>query len=546
MLYLRKLYPNLLNLPLFDYAFATGAALRMVIPLSSHFPINDGGLFYTMIEDLKKANFILPFETSYNQSGIPFVYPPLALYITGFISKAFQIDTITLLKILPAIFSTATIPVFYLICKKLLDKHAAIFAVFAFAIIPRSFEWLIMGGGITRSLGFIFSLLAIYSYLVFIEKFNKQPKLKDLRFSRNSSKNLFTSLLLPIKLTIQDVNKKPFIFTVISISLVFLSHPEWSMFTVISIITLTLFQRKKYPLTGAVGLMFMLSLILISPWLYVLIERHGISFWLSAFESGKYFWNPPYVLYLISLKFTDEPLFGIFSALALYGIFISLINKKFLVPAWLFLALFLIPRGSGNPAIVPVSLLAGFGARNLNLLKSGHNKKIYFKLFTATVASVSTLAFLAIFALGEYSLSSLSKEEVETMSWISRNTPANAQFLVLSQGSSTWGTDKVVEWFPSLTLRKSLTTPQGHEWLPKDFGRRLELLKRLEECAYKDITCIESLSRETNFDYSHIYIDENTDSIGAYAVLKESLLNSRNYIPIYERQGVYVFEQKQN
>ena len=59
----------------------TGALVRLAAVLGADFPAGDGGLFATMIEDIRAASFGLPAFTSYNGGDIPFAYPPLGLYL---------------------------------------------------------------------------------------------------------------------------------------------------------------------------------------------------------------------------------------------------------------------------------------------------------------------------------------------------------------------------------------------------------------------------------------------------------------------------------
>ena len=65
-------------------AILIGGTIRLYGVLQSNFPINDGGLFYTMIKDLMANGYRLPVTTSYNHLNLPFAYPPLFLYLTGF------------------------------------------------------------------------------------------------------------------------------------------------------------------------------------------------------------------------------------------------------------------------------------------------------------------------------------------------------------------------------------------------------------------------------------------------------------------------------
>src|SRR3990172_5138024 len=143
------------QIPTLLVLFATmlGLLLRLALPLTSSFPLNDGGLFYTMIQDLQANHYALPVFTGYNSAQIPYAYPPLAFYIAGLLADVTRIPLHDLLRLLPAIVSAAAIPIFYLLAKEFLpSKTTAALATFLFAFTPRVYEWHIMGGGITRSM----------------------------------------------------------------------------------------------------------------------------------------------------------------------------------------------------------------------------------------------------------------------------------------------------------------------------------------------------------------------------------------------------------
>src|SRR5574341_539404 len=61
------------NLLLF-FSVLFGAVVRFAPTVMSGSPINDGGMFYVMIEGLKANHFLLPAFTSYNHLDIPFAY----------------------------------------------------------------------------------------------------------------------------------------------------------------------------------------------------------------------------------------------------------------------------------------------------------------------------------------------------------------------------------------------------------------------------------------------------------------------------------------
>ncbi|MBI9044086.1 MAG: hypothetical protein JEZ06_06350 [Anaerolineaceae bacterium] len=138
-----------------------GGFVRLYPVLTANFPIHDGGLFYSMINDLIVNDFRLPEFTSYNQLNIPFVYPPLAFYISGALAEFTNVSVIDLVKYLPAIISTLTIPAFYFLGKTIHKiRSTAVLSTMAFAFLPSSFAWCILGGGITRSFAMLFFILA--------------------------------------------------------------------------------------------------------------------------------------------------------------------------------------------------------------------------------------------------------------------------------------------------------------------------------------------------------------------------------------------------
>ena len=143
-------------------AVALGAMVRAGFTFSTDFPLNDGGMFFAMTGDLQGNDYRLPSFSTYNFDGIPFAYPPLSFYVAGLLNDA-GVPMLDVFRILPFVLSLATIGAFILLAQKLIDDRVAVAAsVFAFALIPRSFEWLLMGGGLTRSFGLFFALLALH------------------------------------------------------------------------------------------------------------------------------------------------------------------------------------------------------------------------------------------------------------------------------------------------------------------------------------------------------------------------------------------------
>ena len=69
-------------------AIAVGCIVRARPVLLADFPLNDGGLFFQMTEELQRAHYRLPMFTDYNALQIPFAYPPFGFYMAGLVSDA--------------------------------------------------------------------------------------------------------------------------------------------------------------------------------------------------------------------------------------------------------------------------------------------------------------------------------------------------------------------------------------------------------------------------------------------------------------------------
>ncbi len=158
-------------------ALILGIFMRLVYLFQDDFPLNDGGFFYTMVRDLQANRFLIPAVTQYNLSDLPFAYPPLAFYLTGFLNSFFGFDLFSLMRWLPLVFNILAIPVFYHFAKQLFkDPIRAGLATLFFALLKPGYEWLIMGGGLTRSPALFFSLLTLDRYLVLIRSDDKRVR----------------------------------------------------------------------------------------------------------------------------------------------------------------------------------------------------------------------------------------------------------------------------------------------------------------------------------------------------------------------------------
>ena len=446
-------------LTLLILAIGLGIAVRISPVLSVDFPLMDGGMFYAMVRDLQASRFVLPFFTSYNAAHIPFAYPPLALYLAAAIQSLTGWRLEEIFRWLPFSLSLATIPAFYALSRTMLrSERASAAAVIAFALLPETGHWNLMGGGLTRALGSLFAILALRSVY--------------LMYTRGRRRDVVLSIAFAAAAVV--------------------SHLQWGWFVAYSAGLMFLaFGRNRRGLLNSlyVGLG---TLALTSPWWAAVIARHGPSPLLAASQHG---W--PILSGLSSLILTggtEEYFVPVLAFAAILGALVSLRDRRYWLPAWTLMTFALDGWVASTAAVVPLALLVGIGIADVlwPLLAGtlggdaqlGRTPNAAPRRSFAARWVMVLLAAYAVFAVvgaQAVSLSALSASERDAMRWISRETPPSSRFLVVT--SERWPVDRSSEWFPVLAQRVSVGTVQGSEWLPSgEFARRVEANDDLRTC----------------------------------------------------------------
>ncbi len=86
---------------------ALALAARMPFFSGSIYPLNDGGMFAQIVDELRAHHFALPHETSYNFEHIPLCYPPLGFYFGAIWSAVFHQSSMEMLRWVPLFFQSA-------------------------------------------------------------------------------------------------------------------------------------------------------------------------------------------------------------------------------------------------------------------------------------------------------------------------------------------------------------------------------------------------------------------------------------------------------
>jgi hypothetical protein len=505
--------PGLTGSFVFGLAILLGGALRVVFIARADFPYNDGGLFYTLVNELVANGFRLPAFSAYNATLLPVVYPPLAFYLAGLINFLFGVSVVEIQRWLPLVFSLLTIPAFAWLSLAILSNlEAAALATLAFALLPNSIDRLLMGGGLTRAPGFFFALVAltcIYSL-----------------FASGHRSDLWLAILFS--------------------ALTVLTHPVYAWFVVYSSAVFFLFSAHKrrnvaYAICVALGV-----LLVSSPWWVSIISIHGLAPVLGAFQSRDAL---PLIVSLSQLLFFDlsrEFFLEILGVLSLVGLVISLYERKIFWLVWL-LAIFLLERTSPVAlAVVPLAMLAGLAGAKLLAASQPAWESQYQRRFVQ-IGFTILVYYCVISSYLSFSAPLLTPAVRQSMDWTTQNTAPQSRFLILT--ANPWWDDPVTEWFPALARRISLTTVQGYEWTsPLQFAERVDRYDAVRNCLQTiQVDCLAqwSADQQTTFDY--IFVPKLPPARGQTAVestpFVQALRVSPDYLLVSEQDGALIFKR---
>ena len=498
----------------------SGLLIRLLYLTKTQFPLNDGGLFYQMTNELIANHFRLPRFTLYNHLNIPFAYPPFSFYLAGILKELFSLDLLQIFRFLPLVFNLASIPVFYFLTKEFLQSRVQVLiAAGTFALLTPVFEWLIMGGGVARSPAFFFSLLSLLYFLKYTRQKNKWF--------------LITSALFA--------------------ALTFCTHLEMLWFLVISIGILIPFENNKLNLRRCLDILVwgLMLIFLSSPYWVTILLRFGFSPFISAFQTGEFNFGTT-ILSLVMFDFTREQFLQLFQVFAVLGFLLSLKDKNFKIPLWAFILILLDPRSICRSISLPFAMLAGislekiiytpFSKIDIPLIKIKQKQMLLKNAGLLILLAFFTYTLLTHF-LSQYTdrpvTTVISQYELESYEWVRQNCPQESSILILPSGGS-WQSDAVMEWFPVLTGRHSLITVQGTEWLKDDFFKeQVQIYLNLkEQVLYSHgIYELENPFSEVNYIYCSNTLNRLINC------QDELILNNQVYSPIYANEHVVIYEK---
>ena len=495
-------------------AMLFGAVVRFWPVIANGFPLNDGGMFYTMIRDLKANHYILPQFTSYNFADIPFAYPPLGFYIAASLSDLLPVSEIQILLWLPALVNTLSILVFYKLTEEiLLSRTSAALSVLIYALSPRAFVWQVMGGGITRAFGMFFLLLMLWQAIRLFKEYTHKRILLTILFGAGAV----------------------------------LSHPQTALHAVLGGVLIFVFYGRNprgiiSSLSIAVGVT-----LLTAPWWVTVLTRYGIQPIISAGSTSQRTLES--YLGIFRFEGLGDVLFLPILLLALIGLWISIRQREFFLITWTVLAYLVDPRGGDGIALLSLSVLAGMGLLKLFALISRSDdgpETVVLKRSSQLLVFSLMFFFILTASIFDFQLvnTSLKSDDLKMIEWVDSNIDKGKTFL-LATGREFSMSDPLQEWFPALTEQYSATTMQGLEWTLGDrFFPWYDQLTAFQHCA--DVSCVNDWSarNSVNYDYLVVMIPSENETgaiMNSLRGLADSTRASDPHLLMYESESALIF-----
>jgi hypothetical protein len=492
-------------------AIELGALVRLFPVVLRSFPINDGGLFYRMTQDLLETGLRIPSVSSYNGGHIPFAYPPLGFLLSGGLHLLTGAELLEVFRWLPTILSILTIPACFLLARRLLgDGALAGTATLAFALIPRSHQWLVMGGGVARAAGMLLAILTLVCGQAWIA-------------NRRWKHALATGVLL---------------------GLTVLSHLELAWFAMASLFLLGWSAGRRGSTLRGLAAALLIGAVVSAPWWGSLLATHGLAPLVHAAGSGGHSLDTAFATLT---GFTGEPFAAPFLLLGLLGAARQLAAHQWLLPLWLLATAVLDPRAAGTDGSLPLAMLASLALHRViipSLDEVAGSADLWRRwirrLLLGAVAFSGTLTALLVPFLPWSPFATVRDGELEAVRWIVGHVPEGRPFAIVT-GRLGWESDPFSEWFPALSRHVSIATPQGAEWTG-DLERLATAHEELQDCASLGLPCLEGwmAAREQAPDYIMVARYPRDSAVRTQALLF-GLASSPAYASVYSNPMVEIY-----
>ena len=336
-------------------------------PLLANFAFGDGGLFWVMANDLRGNGFVPPELTTYNTGDIPWVYPPLGIYLVAILGGGLD-----LLRILPVVWAVATLPAVWLLARELIGERGAVVALVAYGLAGPAYQGLIAGGGVTRGPGLLLAVLTMWAVV---------------------RGNVAGAGVLG--------------------GLTLLTHPIAAFYAVLASATLWATRGANRRMLAAPPI----ALAIGAAWFVPMIVRHGV----APFTAGAGSRELDLVENLVTLVADAVNPPNLAFTIGLVGVAVAARRRRWDLLAWLAVSVFglaVVDRWM----VIPLAVLAGL-AVDAVLDQPARLRSVAL----LALAGVSAVTGVALAHPNE----TLTADERETMAWAARETAPEATFAVI-------------------------------------------------------------------------------------------------------------------
>lgn len=444
----------------------TVLALFRVGPLS--LPLGIGGLYALMAQSIQNAHFLLPVRIPYyGPGGIPFAYPPVALYVLAALAEIPGTSILLWLRYMPVIMCALSLwPVYGLYRELLPSVFMARIATILFAAFPAWLAFDLWADGSVRAFAFFWGMLTLL--------------LAWRAFGSGRRGHLLGAC--------------------VCFGIAIASHPEVAVFLGISLLIFAVTRRP-------IGLRFLRAAtimaggaVIASPWWATVLLRTGAAPFLSSMHShggvagqlAPHLSDPARALAAIIAQYAAvDPLSVPIYIIALLGFARCLRQGAWTMPLWTLALCILMPEGQRFIALG----VAGAAAVPL--------AEIPLQAFAGAIRAstrrrwieIGVLCLAALYSSWhmwqwEFSVApELTRSTVQAARWLRVHSSHDARFLAVSDVQDQ------PEWFPFLARRTAVMGHWGAEWTP-GYPRQTLLIASELQCAQsQSYACLRSLLR---------------------------------------------------
>lgn len=482
------------------------------------YPAGYAGLYSLMAEMLVRTPFPLPNEIPfYGPGGIPFAYPPVALYIAAFFVRSFYIPMLTYMKWAPAFFCILVMVTVYLIGYQLTrDRLKALVAVVIVFSAEPIYAFHATASGSVRSVALLWTVLSAY----------------------------FT-------LRAYDVDRRELMHASIAgtfLALTAMTHLSYAVFLVPGIVLIAFLLPTRRPLLlrlRTMAVIGVVGLVLAAPWWGTVIARYGLVVFLNAGSThgtgglvAAVGANPlglvrTMLRWYVNLGRMWWP--PILSGVSIVSVAYGLMRGRWLLPAWIMVTVASLGQ-TDRFEILLCGLLAGellvdlsrFASKITRWPKLLGRETVGGLVFLAlAVGPIGMLGFRGI----QWTEVELNNDLVEVGYWIDKHTQAESQYLYLGR------THDAEEWLPFLTHRTPGISPWGAEWTGY-YDEQLARMEELRTCiSAQDVSCVNQFIESLGEDIAMLIVPIDSTQ------LRDDLVDNTDLFPIYENSGFIVYQR---